>query len=218
MLSTLNHEIIAASLETLYMVVLSTLGATLLGWPLGTLLYTFSNLEPTPLIAKTLSAIINITRSIPFIIFMVALLPFTRWLLGSAIGIHAAIVALTLGATPLFARLIVQAYEQIPLGIIEYAHTIGATSPTIIYRMLFQETRPLFIDAITMTAITLVGYSAMAGAIGGGGLGDLAIRYGYQRFDTKTMFVTICILVILVQCLQWGGIKLRQKIQREELS
>jgi D-methionine transport system permease protein len=213
MLSAYTIEILQASGQTLYMILLSTLGATLLGWPLGTLVYVCERLEPKPKIAKTLNFIINMVRSIPFIIFMVTLLPFTRWLIGTAIGLHAAIIPLTLGATPLFARLMVQAYHQVPRGIIEYAQSIGASPKQTIWMMLSRETMPMLVDAITMTAITLVSYSALAGAIGGGGLGDLAIRYGYQRFDTQTMLLTTAILILMVQCIQWLGHYIRQSIQ-----
>jgi D-methionine transport system permease protein len=213
MLNTFTTEILMASGETAYMVILSTIGAVLLGWPIGTLLFISEKLHPQKNLAKILSLVINTTRSVPFIILMLALLPLTRWMLGSAIGIHAAIIPLTLGATPLFARLSAQAYEQIPEGILECAASIGARPLQIIRKMLFKETLPLLIDAITMTGITLIGYSAMAGAIGGGGLGDLAIRYGYQRFDTRVMIWTIFILVLQVQFLQWLGQAIRQKIQ-----
>ncbi|HBB53559.1 MAG TPA: methionine ABC transporter permease [Legionellales bacterium] len=213
MLNTFITEIINASAQTMYMVLLSTLGAVLLGWPIGTLLYISERLHPQKTIAKCLALIINMSRSIPFIILMVALLPFTRWLLGSAIGINAAIIPLTLGATPLFARLTAQAYEQIPDGILECAASIGANPFQIIQQMLFKETIPLLVDAITMTSITLIGYSAMAGAIGGGGLGDLAIRYGYQRFDTEVMVWTVVILIMMVQLIQWLGQHIRKKIQ-----
>lgn len=216
MLNVLTIEIIEATGQTLYMVLLSVLGAIILGWPLGTWLYITERLHPNRLMARMLNGLINTTRSIPFIIFMVALLPFTRWLLGSAIGLHAAIVPLTLGATPLFARLTAQAYQQIPEGMIECAYSIGAKPWQMIKNMFFKETLPLFVDNITMTAITLVGYSAMAGVIGGGGLGDLAIRYGYQRFDTTIMCITIVILVVMVQVMQWLGQIIRKKIQHEE--
>lgn len=213
MLNTFTLEIIQASFETIYMVLVSTLGAVLLGWPLGTLLFMSERLNHQPIFAKILGFIINTTRSIPFIIFMVAILPLTRFILGSAIGVNAAILALTLGATPLFARLTTQAYEQLSGGILECGYAIGASPWQMIHQMLFHETLPMLVDAVTMTAITLIGYSAMAGAIGGGGLGDLAIRYGYQRFDTKTMLLTVFILVMMVHCIQWTGLKIRQKIQ-----
>lgn len=213
MLNILTIEIVEATGQTAYMVLISVLGAIILGWPLGTWLYVTEKLHPNQFIAKILNALINTSRSIPFIIFMVALLPLTRWLLGSAIGLHAAIVPLTLGATPLFARLTTQAYEQIPDGIIECAYSIGAKPWQMIKNMFFKETLPMLVDAITMTAITLVGYSAMAGVIGGGGLGDLAIRYGYQRFDTTIMCITIIILITMVQFIQWLGQSIRKKIQ-----
>lgn len=213
MLNAYTIEILQASAETLYMILLSTLGAILIGWPLGTIIYVYEKLQPKPKLAKVLNLIINMTRSIPFIIFMVTLLPFTRWLIGTAIGLNAAIIPLTLGATPLFARLVIQAYQEIPNGIIEYAHSIGATPAQTIWLMLKPETIPMLIDAITMTTITLVSYSALAGAIGGGGLGDLAIRYGYQRFDTQTMLLTTGILIVIVQSIQWIGQFFRTRIQ-----
>lgn len=213
MLNAYTIEILQACGETIYMISLATLGAVLLGWPLGVIVYVHERLHSSPHIVSVLNFIINMTRSIPFIIFMVTLLPFTRWIIGTAIGIHAAIIPLTLGATPLFARLVIQAFEQIPSGVVEYGFSIGATPKQMIFYMLRQETRPLIVDAVTMTMITLVSYSALAGAIGGGGLGDLAIRYGYQRFDTFTMLVTTTILVVMVQAIQWLGNFIRQRIQ-----
>lgn len=214
MLNAYTIEILQASAETLYMILLSTLGAVLIGWPLGTIIYISEKLHPRPKLAKCLNFVINMTRSIPFIIFMVTLLPLTRWLIGTAIGLNAAIIPLTLGAAPLFARLVIQAYQEIPSGIIEYAQSIGATPTQTIWLMLKPETKPLLIDAVAMTAITLVSYSALAGAIGGGGLGDLAIRYGYQRFDTQTMLLTTAILIVIVQSIQWLGHVIRQTVQQ----
>lgn len=213
MLNEFTIEVIKATGETAYMILISTIGAILLGWPLGTFVFMSQSLSHQPLLARIMNALINTTRSIPFIIFMVALIPFTRWLIGSAIGIHAAIIPLTLGATPLFARLMIQAYEQIPKGIIEYGFSIGATPMQMIRLMLCQEMTPMFVDAVTMTAITLVSYSAMAGVLGGGGLGDLAIRYGYQRFDTFTMLLTTAILIVMVHAIQWFGDHMRKRIQ-----
>lgn len=213
MLNEFTIEVLKATGETTYMIMLSTLGAILLGWPIGTLVFIHQSLSHQPLVARGLKALINTTRSIPFLIFMVAIIPLTRWLIGTAIGTNAAIIPLTLGATPLFARLIIQNYEQLPSGIIEYGLSIGATPIEMIRFMLRQETTPSFIDAVSMTAITLVSYSALAGALGGGGLGDLAIRYGYQRFDTFTMCITTIILVVMVHSIQWLGDHIRQKIQ-----
>jgi len=212
MLNASITEITTATLQTLYMISLSTLGAIILGWPLGTLVFIYEHLEHRPQIARYLNLLINTVRSIPFIIFMVTLLPFTRWLIGTAIGLQAAIVPLTLGAAPLFARLTVQAYQKISPGIFEYGQSIGAKPWQMIRHMLFKESLPELIDASTLTSITLVSYSALAGAIGGGGLGDLAIRYGYQRFDTATMLVTTTILVIMVQTLQGLGNFIRRRL------
>jgi D-methionine transport system permease protein len=214
MLNASTTEILLASGQTLYMIFLSTLGAIILGWPLGTFIYIFEDLAPRPKIAKTLNFLINTVRSIPFIIFMVTLLPLTRWLVGTAIGLQAALVPLTLGATPFFARLVIQAYQQISPGIIEYGLSIGASPWQMVRNMLIQESLPFLIDAITLTSITLVSYSALAGAIGGGGLGDLAIRYGYQRFDTLTMLITTAILVIMVQSLQWLGSHIKKYLMQ----
>jgi D-methionine transport system permease protein len=213
MLNEFTIEVIQATGETAYMIFISTIGAILLGWPLGTFVFMSQSLSHKHLLARIINAIINTSRSIPFIIFMVALIPFTRWLIGSAIGIHAAIIPLTLGATPLFARLTIQAYEQISKGIIEYGFSIGATPMQMIRWMLRQEITPMFVDAVTMTAITLVSYSAMAGVLGGGGLGDLAIRYGYQRFDTFTMLLTTAILIVMVHGIQWLGDHIRKRFQ-----
>lgn len=213
MLNEFTIEVLKATGETTYMIIISTLGAILLGWPIGTIVFINQSLTDRPLIARGLNMLINTTRSIPFLIFMVAIIPLTRWLVGTAIGIQAAIIPLTLGATPLVARLIIQNYEQLPTGIIEYGLSIGATPYQMIRFMLRQETLPMFIDTVSMTAITLVSYSALAGALGGGGLGDLAIRYGYQRFDTLTMLITTAILVVMVHGIQWLSDHLRQKIQ-----
>ena len=214
MLTAYTIEILQATAQTIYMIVLATLGSILLGWPLGTIIFIYEDLQPHPYIAKCLNFIINIVRSIPFIIFMVTLLPLTRWIIGTAIGLNAAVIPLTLGATPLFARFVLQAYQQISPGVREYGQSIGATPKQMIQFMLRQETMPLMVDAITMTAITLVSYSALAGAIGGGGLGDLAIRYGYQRFDTPTMLLTTGILIVMVQMIQWLGNCIRERIQQ----
>lgn len=212
MLNASITEIATATLQTIYMISLSTLGAIMLGWPLGTLVFIYENLQPRPQLARCLNLLINTVRSIPFIIFMVTLLPFTRWLIGTAIGLQAAIVPLTLGATPFLARLTIQAYQQISPGIIEYGQSIGARPWHMVGHMLFRESLPDLVDAITLTSITLVSYSALAGAIGGGGLGDLAIRYGYQRFDTATMLVTTAILILLVQTIQVLGNLLRRRL------
>lgn len=193
--------------ETLLMVVVSTFLATLLGVALGVLIHVT---KPTQILAHPIAhhlfqVILNVGRSIPFIILLVALIPFTRFLVGTSIGTVAAIVPLTIGAVPFMARLTEGVLMEIPSGLIEMAHSLGLTALQIITKILIPEALPGIINSITVTMITLVNYSAMAGAIGAGGLGDIGIRYGYQRFDTTVMLITIFILVGLVQLIQSIG-------------
>ncbi|KTD61423.1 methionine ABC transporter permease [Legionella spiritensis] len=211
---TLLYDLLVASAETLYMVILSTILACLLGLPLGTLLFTSSKIKPHPSLNRSIAGLINMARSIPFIILLVALIPFTRLVVGTSIGINAAIVPLTLGATPFFARLVDNIYQGLPAGLIETGFSIGANSWQMIRHILLPEALPALIQAVTVTAITLVNYSAMAGTVGGGGLGDLAIRYGYQRFNISIMIATVVILIVMVQLLQMGGDKLARHFDR----
>ena len=202
---TLFSEIVWATGETLYMVFFSTLFAVLIGFPLGTLLFSTARLRPQALTNRLLSACINITRSVPFIILLVLLIPLTRLLIGTSIGVNAAIVPLSLSAAPFFARLVENAFQRLPIGLIDSGRAMGANTWQMIWCILLPEVRGALIQAITVTAIALVNYSAMAGTVGGGGLGDLAIRYGYQRFDIYTMITTVLLLIVLVQCIQWLG-------------
>lgn len=208
------NDLAIATAETLYMVILSTLFACLLGLPLGTLLFTSTHIKPNRILNKFLSSIINLSRSIPFIILLVALIPFTRIIIGSAIGINAAIVPLTIGAAPFFARLVDNACQNLPKGLIDAGHSMGASTAQMVFKIILPETTPALINAVTVTAITLVNYSAMAGTVGGGGLGDLAIRYGYQRFNVIVMLATVAILVVIVQGIQILGDKLSQRYSR----
>lgn len=210
----LLNDLIIATGETLYMVVLSTTLSVLLGLPLGTLLFTSATVKPHPWIKQSIAALINISRSIPFIILLVAIIPFTRMLVGTSIGLHAAIVPLTLGAAPFFARLVDNAYQQLPSGLIEAGFSMGANTWHMVRYILLPEARPALIHATTVTAITLVNYSAMAGTVGGGGLGDLAIRYGYQRFNPTIMIATVVILVLIVQGLQMMGDHLARRFSK----
>lgn len=205
---TMLYDLMVATGETIYMVIASTIFAILLGLPLGTLLFTSRGIKPNHTLNRCIAGLINISRSIPFIILLVALIPFTRLVVGTSIGIHAAIVPLTLGATPFFARLVDNVYQSLPAGLIEAAHSMGANTWQTIRHILLPEAMPALIHTITVTAITLVNYSAMAGTVGGGGLGDLAIRYGYQRFNVSVMLATVVILVIIVQLLQMAGDRL----------
>ena len=204
----LYNDLLLATGETVYMVIASTCFAIMLGLPLGTLVFTSATVRPHRTMNRLLSAFINISRSVPFIILLVALIPFTRLLVGTSIGIHAAIVPLTLGAAPFFARLVDNAYQRLPLGLLDAGNAMGTTTWQMIRYILLPEARPALIQAVTITAITLVNYSAMAGTVGGGGLGDLAIRYGYQRFNVSMMLITVFLLVLIVQLIQLLGDKL----------
>ncbi len=208
------YDIFIATAETLYMVLLSTCFSALLGLPLGTYLFVTRSVKPNPLLYRIIGGFINFTRSIPFIILLVALIPITRFIVGTSIGLHAAIVPLTLGAAPFFARLVDNAYQTLPRGLFEATHAMGATTREIIRHVLLPEARGALIQALTVTATTLVNYSAMAGTVGGGGLGDLAIRYGYQRFNPTVMIATVLILVIIVQLFQACGDRLSNHLSR----
>lgn len=199
------YDLVNATGETLYMVLVSTLLAVALGLPLGTLLYATHAIKPNPKVHKVLSVFINITRSIPFIILLVAIIPFTRWLVGTSIGMNAAIVPLTIGAAPFFARLVDNVYQALPKGLIETGYSMGASTRQIMMYILLPEAKSGIIHAITVTAITLINYSAMAGTVGAGGLGTLAINHGYQRFDPGLMLATVIVLIILVQLIQMFG-------------
>lgn len=204
MLDNLSIEILKASAETLYMLVVSGLLTALLGIPLGILL--FSLRKPGLLQNKpshfVLEAIVNTLRSLPFIILMIALIPITRFLIGTAIGTTAAIVPLTIAAIPFFARIVENALAEVHPGLIEAGLAMGASPFQIMSKILLPEAFASILRGMTVTLIALLGYSAMAGAIGGGGLGDLAIRYGYQRFDIKVMIITVLVLIALVQIIQ----------------
>lgn len=212
---TMGYDLLLATGETLYMVFASTVFACLLGLPLGTLLFTSQAIKPNRMLNHAIASVINISRSIPFIILLVALIPFTRLLVGTSIGIHAAIVPLTLGATPFFARLVDNIYQTLPSGLIEAGFAMGTSPWQTIRHVLLPEALPALIHATTVTAITLVNYSAMAGTVGGGGLGDLAIRYGYQRFDVSVMLLTVVILVLIVQGLQMSGDHLARRFTHD---
>lgn len=202
-----------ASLETLYMTLFSSVLAALIGVPLGIILYVTrqGNILSQPLIYQTLAIIVNITRSIPFIILMIAVIPFTRWVIGTSIGTNAAIVPLSLAAIPFIARIVENALLEVNKGLIEAATAMGATSLQIILKVLIPESLPGIINGLTLTVISLIGFSAMAGAVGGGGLGDLAVRYGYYRFDIGMIVMTIVIMIIFVQLIQFVGDKLVKK-------
>lgn len=212
--TTLFSLLFNASLETIYMVTIASIIAVLAGLPLGIFLYGTrkGNILEHKQLNRALSIIVNMTRSIPFIILMIAVVPFTRFIVGTSIGTNAAIVPLSLAAMPFIARVIENALLEVDKGLIEAAIAMGATSWQIISKVLLPEAMGGMINGLTLTIISLIGYSAMAGAVGGGGLGDLAIRYGYQRFDTKIMLMTIVIMVCFVQLIQWAGSDLAKRV------
>ncbi|MEC0273055.1 methionine ABC transporter permease [Peribacillus frigoritolerans] len=202
--------------DTLYMVAISLIFSGLIGLPLGILLVITrkGHILENKWIFNILNPIINILRSVPFIILLVALIPFTRMIVGSAIGTNAAIVPLIFYAAPYIARLVENSLLEVDKGIIEAAQAMGATTWQIIYRFLIPEGLSSLILTFTTATIGLVGSTAMAGAVGAGGVGDLALAYGYQRFDTMTMIVTVAALVIIVQLLQSTGNFVSRKIRR----
>lgn len=203
--------------ETLQMTIISTVIAMLIGIPLSVILVITSKNHICENIGinKILGIIINATRSIPFIILMVAIIPFTRLVAGTSIGTTAACVPLTLAAIPFLARLVETSIKDIQFGVIEAAQSMGASPLQIVWKVLLPEALPTIIDNITVLIVNLISYSAMAGAIGGGGLGDIAIRYGYQRFQGDVMLATIIILVILVQVIQMIGDGLSKKMNKK---
>lgn len=204
------YEIWLATLDTLLMLGGSLLFTVLLGLPLGVLLFLTGprQLLQNRAIYGVLSLVVNVLRSLPFIILLIVMIPLTVLLTGTSLGVAGAIPPLVAGAAPFFARLVETALREVDRGIIEATQAMGASTRQIIWNALLPEARPGIIAAITVTAITLVSYTAMAGVVGAGGLGDLAIRYGYQRFQTDVMVVTVVLLLCLVQILQVVGDRL----------
>ena len=202
-----------STLETMYMVFFSTVFSLLLGFPIGILLVITKegNIMEKPKLNQFLEIIINTLRSFPFIILMICLFPLSRIIVGTTIGSTAAIVPLSISAAPFVARMIEGALNEIDKGLIEAASSMGASNRTIIFKVMIPETLPHIIHGITVTVISLIGFSAMAGSIGAGGLGDLAIRFGYQRFKTDIMLYSVVVIIILVQILQSLGNYLAKK-------
>lgn len=193
--------------ETLLMVAISGVVGALLGVPLGVLLHLTNRggVLSHPLFNRTIGVAVNAVRSIPFIILLVVVIPFTRFIVGSSIGTTAAIVPLTIAAIPFIARLVESALREVDKGLVEAAQSMGATTGQIVWKVLLPEAMPGIVAGLTITFVSLVGYSAMAGAIGGGGLGDLGIRYGYQRYITEVMVAVVVILIVFVQAVQSFG-------------
>ena len=193
--------------QTIYMVVFSVIFSLIIGVPIGILLYVTkpNNILPMKKLNKILDLIVNIGRSFPFIILMILVLPISRFLVGTTIGSTASIVPLSISAAPFVARIIEGAINEVDHGVIEASISLGASKFEIITKVLIPEALPSLIHGVTLTIINLIGYSAMAGAIGGGGLGDVAIRYGYQRFQVDIMVISVISIILLVQIVQFTG-------------
>ena len=202
--------------ETVYMVAVSMVIASIIGVPLGVLLHTTSRNQilESPVLNRVIGGIVNAVRSIPFIILLVAIIPFTRLLVGTAIGTTAAMVPLVIAAIPFIGRQVETSLKEVPFGLVEAAQSMGATPAQIIWKVLLPESMSSIVAQLTTVIISLVGESAMAGAVGGGGLGDLAIRYGYQRFRPEIMLATVVILIVLVQLVQFVGNTLAKRLDK----
>ena len=202
--------------KTIIMVFFSTLFSIILGFiPAIALIVTApKGLKPNKGVYKTLDTIINILRGFPFLILMVAIMPLTKLIVGKSIGTTAAIVPLTIAAAPFVARIIESSLKEVDPGVVEAAKSFGASNIQIIFRVMLKEAVPSIISGLTLTIISIIGYSAMAGTVGAGGLGDLAVRYGYQRYQTDVMIVTVIILVVIVQVLQSLGNYLYKKLSQ----
>ncbi|WP_291648836.1 methionine ABC transporter permease [Clostridium sp.] len=212
----MSEILIPAFNKTIAMVFFSTLFSLILGFiPAIILVVTAPNgLKPNKIIYRVLDTIINILRGFPFLILMVAIIPFTKLIVGKSIGTPAAIVPLTIAAAPFVARIIESSLKEVDSGVVEAAKSFGASNTQIIFKVMLKEAVPSIISGLTLTIISIIGYSAMAGTVGGGGLGDVAIRYGYQRYQTDIMIVTVIILIIIVQVLQSLGNYLYKKLSK----
>ncbi len=205
-----------ATLDTLLMVFATMVSALVIGTPLGVLLFTSASggLYPRPLLNRVLGYVVNVLRSFPFIILLVILIPFSRFVVGTSIGPKAAAVALSFAVIPFFARLVEQNLRDVPRGIIDMAQACGASTTTTIFKVLIAEAMPAIIGSFTVTATGFIAYSAVAGAVGAGGLGDLAIRYGYYRFETGVMVWCVVIMFVLVQATQIAGAWVARKLDK----
>lgn len=208
-MSPITELVLQSTWETIVMVFFSTLFAVLLGFPLGIFLFVTSPRGIAPKIVpyQLISRIVNTLRSFPFVILMIVMFPLSRVVLGTAIGTEATIIPLSVAAAPFIARLTETALNEVDKGVIQAAVAMGASKRQVVRKVMIPEALPSIISGVTLTIITLIGYSAMAGAIGGGGLGDLAIRYGYQRFRTDVMIESVIIIIVMVEVIQFLGNK-----------
>lgn len=216
--SSMTTLIIQGTFETLYMTLASTLLAYIIGLPMGVLLVTSDSegIVPIKSLNTVLNIVVNITRSIPFLILLIAVIPLTRLITGTTIGSTATIVPLVIAAAPFIARLVESSIKEVDYGIIEASLSMGASPLQVVTKVMIPEAKPSLIIGAAIATTTILGYSAMAGIVGGGGLGDIAIRFGYYRYETGMMVVTVVLLVLVVQIFQEVGMKIAQKQDRRK--
>ena len=210
--------VLPATGQTCLMVLLSTVFSLILGFPLGVLLCIsdpLSGIKPRKVLFQILTRIVNALRSFPFIILIILLFPLSRLILGTSIGTAATIVPLSIAAAPFVARIIETALKEVDPLVIQAAKAMGSTNSQIIFKVLLPEAMPSLVSGVTLTIINLIGYSAMAGAVGGGGLGDLAIRYGYQRFNTPILIASVIVILVLVEVIQFIGTKITSTLMKK---
>ena len=205
-------------IETIYMTVISTVLAYIIGLPLGLVLVVTDKdgIHPIPWLNSLLGMIINFFRSIPFLILLIALMPFTKMVVGTVIGSKAAIVGLWIAAAPFIARMVESSLKEVEIGVVEAAQSMGASPFQIMTKVLLPEAKPSLLVGAAISITTILGYSAMAGTVGGGGLGDIAIRYGYHRWQADIMIVTVILLVLLVQIFQTIGMLIANKLDKRK--
>ena len=217
-MNTMIFKLVAVStLQTIQMVFWSTVFSLIMGLPLGVLLHVTDKEDqggiiPRPVLNEILSRVVNVLRSFPFLILMILLMPVARFILGTTIGTKAAVVSLSIAAAPFVARIIETSLKEVDPGVVQAAKAMGSTNWQIIVKVMLPEALPSLVSGVTLTIINLIGYSAMAGTIGGGGLGDLAIRYGYQRFRSDVMFAAVVVTIILVELVQFVGNRISSRL------
>ena len=202
-----------ALLQTVYMLFVPTILATLIGFVIAVVLVITESdgLKPNKSVYSVLGLVVNMVRSFPFIILLISIIPLTRLIVGTSIGETAALVPITIGSAPFIARLIESSLNEVDPGLIEAAKSFGATKRQIIFKVMLKEATPSIISGITLAIITILGYTAMAGAVGAGGLGNVALMYGYQQFDKNVILYTVVALILIVQVIQWAGDLLYKK-------
>ena len=216
--STIINMLLEGIVDTLYMTIASTVLGYIFGLPMGILLTVTDKdgIKPNAFIYKIFDFIANVVRSIPFLILLILLIPFTRFLIGKSYGATATVISLTVAAAPYIARMVESSLKEVDAGVIEAARSMGASNFDIIFRVLLVEAKTSLIVGATITVGTIFGYSAMAGTLGGGGLGDIAVRYGYHRWDTAIMIVTVVLIIILFQIFQTVGMKIASSLDRRK--